>query len=214
MFEDGMDTGETEPLDGEIVEESPRVGTLAWLHLQPHEDVHGIELPAVHRIGEGMSLAEGPDDGRCKVIRADGNRCKSPRLRDYGVCLVHAGGGGFSDPAAMSQKAHAVKLARRERRELLGIGPRRAASARSIARVRAMERAEDMAAAIVDGPLDDSSLSTFERQTAALRALDATYPLASTSVEVTLPATAQDAAGMGWAEMRELAARLLDSPQD
>lgn len=208
-----MDTGLEGPIengDGANEGESaPREGTLAWLQLQEHVDVDGFELPSVHRVGEG-SLLLGEDDGRCRVVRADGRRCHSPRLRLYGVCLVHAGGGGFSDPAAMSKRAHAVKLARRERRELLGIGPRRSASARQIARVHALERAEELAAAIVDGPLDAEGLGPIERQGAALRALDATFPLSSTTVEVSLPATAEEASGMGWAEMRQLAARLLD----
>jgi len=109
----------------------------------------------------------------------------------------------------MSKRANAVKIARRERRELLGIGSRRAASPRQIARVQAIERAEALAAAIVSAPLDDPALGTIERQRAALAALEATFPLAHVSAEVVLPADAGQAAEMGWAEMRSLAAQLL-----
>ena len=195
----------------------PRLGTLAWLLLQPRILFQGFELPACHRLPEGASMLAGDRDGRCRVVRADGARCKSPSLRAFCACLVHAGGGGFLGPdgaRAMSRKAHAVKVARRERRELLGIGPRRAASARQIARVHAFERAEQLALAIVDGPLDDSSLGTVERQKAALAALDATFPLAATSVEVSIPADSAGAESMSWSEMRALAAQLLDSTQD
>jgi hypothetical protein len=118
----------------------------------------------------------------------------------------------MTDAAGMSRKAHAVKLQRRQRRELLGIGPRRAASPRAIARIQALERAEALATAIVSGPLDAEGLGPIERQMAALRALDATFPLASTSVELSIPADGADVAGMGWAEMRQLAAQLLDEP--
>jgi hypothetical protein len=115
------------------------------------------------------------------------------------------------NPAAMREKARSVKIARKERRELLGIGPRRMASPRQIARVQAVERAHELAAAIVSGPLDDPSLGAIERQVAALRALDATFPLAQTSVELSIPSDGDGVSGMGWAEMRALAAQLLDS---
>src|SRR4029077_8866529 len=130
-------------------EPEPRQGTLAWLKQQPHADVQGLRLPTCHRIPDGATILLGDDDGRCRVERTSDDRCKAPRLRDYGVCLVHAGGGGMVDPAGMQAKAVAVKLARRERRELLGIGPRRTASARQIARIQAMDRAQALATAIV-----------------------------------------------------------------
>jgi hypothetical protein len=217
-----MDTRKIEALDdveqpGEAAQdveqtpEAPRQGTLAWLLLQPRIEYQGVELPACHRIPEGGGLAIGAEPGRCSVVRADGRPCKAVSLRAFPTCLVHAGGGGFSDPSAMSRRANAVKIARRERRELLGIGSRRSASPRQIARVQAMERAEALASAIVSRPLDDPSLGTIERQIAALRALDATFPLASTSVELSIPADGSDVQGMGWAEMRALASQLLDS---
>src|SRR5215831_17956288 len=191
--------------------EPPREGTLAWLQTQEHVDVQGLQLPAVHRVPKDATLLLGDDDGHCRVVKADGKRCGSTRLRLYGICLIHAGGGGFigeNGAAVMSKRAHAVKIARRERRELLGIGSRRAASPRQIARVQAMARAEALAAAIVSAPLDDASLGTIERQKAALAALEATFPLATVSAEVSFPASAEQAASMTWPEMQALAARL------
>jgi hypothetical protein len=43
-----------------------------------------------------------------------------------------------------------------------------------------------MASAIVDGPLDDKKLGTVERQVAVLKALDATFPLQTATVELSL----------------------------
>src|SRR5215472_1225272 len=205
---------ESEPLEGEVIEAPDVVkGSRAWLEGFPLVQVLGLSLPAVHRVQDGSTLADGEGDRRCRLIRPDGRRCGAPRLDVYGVCLVHAGGGGMHDREAlanMSRKGHAVKLARKQRRELLGIGSRRAASPRQIARVQAFERASELATALVGAPLDDPSLGTIERQQAVIRALDATFPLASTSVEVSLPADADGAAAMSWSDMRQLAARLLD----
>ena len=194
------------------IEETPRPGTLAWLLEQPRVNVQGFELPACHRIPDDATILLGDPDGKCRIVKADGTRCKSPSLRALPACLVHAGGGGFTADGAraMSKRAHAIKLARRERRELLGIGPRRAASARQIARIQAIERAEQLATAIVSAPLDDPNLSTIERQRAALAALDATFPLAQVSAELSIPADGETASAMGWQEMRQLAAQLLD----
>jgi hypothetical protein len=75
----------------------------------------------------------------------------------------------------------------------------------------ALERAEELARAIVEGPLDDPELASVERQLAAIRALDATYPQAQTSIEVELPADEAGIEAMGWQEMQQLAARLLGS---
>jgi hypothetical protein len=61
------------------------------------------------------------------------------------------------------------------------------------AELLALERAEELARAIVEGPLDDPKLASVERQLAAIRAVDVTYPQAQTSIEVELPA---DAAGV------------------
>lgn len=203
-----MDTGNEDTNETPEATETPRPGTLAWVLAHSSVEVDGFSVPSCHRIGEG-SLVLGEDDGRCRLVREDGRRCNATRLRALPLCLVHAGGGGMVDPSAMRAKAAAVKLARKERRELLGIGPRRTASARQIARVHALERSEALAIALVDGPLDDPSLSTVERQVAALRAIDATFPLAQVSAELSIPADADTAGQMGWQEMRQLAAQLL-----
>lgn len=123
------------------------------------------------------------------------------------MCIVHAGGG---DALAASRAGHEQRAVLKARRQLLGIGPRTAGNPRALARLAAQERAEEIAAALVDGPLDDRGITALERQTAVIRALDATYPLQSATFEVELPADAEGVAGLGWAEMQALAARLLE----
>lgn len=195
----------TEPETSEL---EPRPGTLAWLERQDHVDVLGLQLPACHRIPDGSTLAEG--NGHCRLVKPDGQRCPAPATRRYGICLVHSGGGGFADPFAASQAGHAAKVKMRERRTLLGIGANRVGNPRSHARLRALERAESLAEALVDAPLDDPEISALARQIAAVRALDATFPLQQASIELELPAQADQVEGMSWENMRQLAARLLE----
>jgi hypothetical protein len=114
------------------------------------------------------------------------------------------------DPSAAAHQANAVKAKLRARRELLGIGPARVAQPRQIARLRAAERAEEAAAALVDAPLDDPKLGSMERQRAVLNMLDALYPLATASVELELPADGASVNGLGWAELQQLAARIAE----
>ena len=118
--------------------------------------------------------------------------------------------GVMGDPAGNAHLAAASKARIRARRQLLGIGPRTAAQPRQIARMRAAERAEEAATALVDAPLDDPSLGTVERQRAVLAFLDALYPLASATVEVELPAEHGSVVGMGWQELQQLAARIAE----
>lgn len=191
------------------VSEEPSIGTLAWLQLQEHVEVDGVELPTCHRVPEGSTFAV-ERDGRCRLVRPDGRRCKATATRRYGVCLVHAGGGGAHDIAAMSRKGREAKARLKARRSLLGIGTHRSADPRQVARLRALERAEEIAEALVDGPLDDADLSAFARQTAVLRTLDATFPLAQVTLDVELPAEPAEVAGMGWQQMQALAQRVLD----
>ena len=113
---------------------------------------------------------------------------------------------------AASAKGHAVKARLRQRRELLGIGPNRVANPRQIARVAALDRAHELARALVDAPLDDPELGTIERQQAVVRALGETFPLQQMTVEVELPSSAAGIAELGWQDMQQLAARLLGSP--
>ena len=79
-----------------------------------------------------------------------------------------------------------------------------------IASLGALERADEIAAALVDGPLDDREIGSTERQLAVVRALDATFPLQSTTIEVELPADGEGVAAMGWEAMQALASRLLE----
>lgn len=193
--------------EGEL---EPRRGTRAWIDAHELVELDGELVPACHRIAPGSTLLPGEDDGRCRVIMVDRGRCRAPRLRGMRLCSAHAGGG---DPQRAALLGVAAKARLRSRRVLLGIGPNRVANPRQIARVQALDRAHELAAALVDAPLDDASLSTIERQRAVLAALDATFPLQQMTVEVELPATAAAVPELGWVEMQQLAARLLDEPQ-
>jgi|SRR5215471_1773992 len=162
----------------------PKRGTLAWLQAQPTVTLaDGTTVPACHRIPEGAELAQPDADSHCRVI-VGGERCKGTRLRAYGLCMGHVGGGGMSDHEAMSRRGAAKLTSLRMSRELLGIGPRSNADPRAFMRLRAHERTLEIAKAIVDGPLDDKRLGTVERQVAVLRALDATFPLSTATVSL------------------------------
>lgn len=199
----------TEEVEVDEVIDAPRHGTLLWLDLQEHTTYDGLEIPACHRLPEGSTLH--PEiDGRCRCVKPSGERCAAPATRRYGICLVHAGGGGFDDPAAMARKAHASKAKLRARRQLLGIGPRRGADPRQIARVAAAERADEVAAALL-APLDDSDLSSLARQRAAQVILGETFPIQTTTVEVELPLDGEGVAALSWQDMQVLASKLLDA---
>lgn len=188
-------------------EEAPRYGSLAWLGLQEHVTVLGRELPSMHRV-TGLSMRSDEERGsRCAVVKADGVPCGAPATRLYGVCLVHAGGG--ADPRVIATQGGAALSRLRLRRETLGIGPRTAANPRALARMAAQERAEEVAAALL-APLDDRKLGSLELQAAARTILGETFPLASTTIELDLPADAEGVGSMGWADMQALAARLLE----
>lgn len=183
-----------------------RKGTLPWLQAQEQVEVDGWLLPAVHRVPDGATIRRGEDDGRCRVLWPDGRRCGATRTRLFGVCSAHAGGG---DPEAAAVLARSKRTKLRERRVLLGIGPNTAANPRQIARMAAQERAEEIAAALIDGPLDEPSLSAIERQQAVIRGLDATFPLQQLTVEIDLPTDEAGVQEMGWQEMQRLATRLI-----
>lgn len=189
--------------------EPPREGTLAWLQQQPHVDVLGLSLPHCHRVPEGSTLAEA--NGYCRIVTQRG-RCRAPATRLYGICVVHAGGGGATDPEAlrrMSAKGHAAKTRLRIQRQTLGIGPNRVGNPREHARIQAMARAERLAEALL-APLDDEALSSLAQQRAAVTVLDATFPLQQATVELELPAEEAGVQALGWEQMQALAARLLD----
>ena len=168
-----------------------------------------LVLPEGHRVPEGATILEGEDEGRCRVVKVAGSRCKAARVRGMRLCSGHAGLGGVNaDPSGAALQANAAKARIRARRQLLGIGPRRAADPRQVARLEAHERAEQLAAALVIGPLEDPNLSTLQRQAAAVTILDQTFPLQTATVEVEIPA--EGVSGLGWADMQALAARLLE----
>ena len=165
----------------------PKRGTLAWLQAQPTVTLaDGTTVPATHRIPAGAELAQPDADSHCRVIGSDGERCRGTRLKAYGLCIGHLGGGGMADHKAMSRRGAAKLTSLRMSRELLGIGPRSNADPRAFMRLRAAQRADEFARAVVDGPLDDKRLSTVERQTAALKALDATFPLQTATLSLSM----------------------------
>jgi hypothetical protein len=101
-----------------------------------------------------------------------------------------------------------VRAQLKARRRLLGIPPSGRANPRHLARLRALARAEEMAEAFVDGPLDDPRLSSLQRQVAVNRILDAVFPLAEVSASVEFPASPDQIEAMSWSEMQVLAGRL------
>lgn len=191
------------------LEEAPREGTLRWLALQAHEDVNGRELPHCHRIPAGSSWRSDAERGsRCALRRSDGSTCGAAATKRYGVCLVHCGGG--ADPRAIAAKGGAGKatVAGRARliRQTFGI---QSNSPRAVARMLAAARSEDVAAALL-APLDDRKLGSLDRQRAASVILGETFPLSSATIEVELPASAEDVGSMGWQDLQALAGRLLE----
>jgi len=167
-------------------------------------------LPDGHKVPADATLLPGEDDGYCRVIRADGSRCRAARVRGTTLCSGHAGLGGVNaDPSRAAKQANASRARIRARRQLLGIGPARVAQPRQIARLKAQEHAEEIAAALVTKPLSDASLSTLERQRAAVTILSETFPLQTATLEVELPAGGDEVHGMGWAALQRLAAEVL-----
>ena len=194
----------------EVIEpEQPREGTLAWLRLQPHTEVDGRSIPGCHRLDldAGHLLHLDADDGRCQYVRPSGERCRAPRLLDYGICNVHAGG-GMQDQAAMSKVAHAQKAKLKLARTTLGISARRAADPRQLSRVLAQARAQEIAEALL-APLDADDLGPMTRQRAAQAILDALWPQEQLSVTLEVPANEGEVQAMGWREMQQLASELL-----
>src|SRR5262245_47115533 len=189
----------------EELEAGPALGSLAWVQAQGTVELLGELVPSCHRIPPDATLCPPDESGsRCRVIKADGQRCKGPRLRELGLCMGHAGGGGTQDLDAMREKAAAKQASLKLTRQLLGIGPRRGADPRTAVRLRSAQRASELAAAIVDGPLD-AELGPIERQRAALAVLDAAWPLQAGTLTVEL----SDPEGMAWEDMERLAASLL-----
>lgn len=191
-----------------IVEaEEPKLGTVAWLQTHDHVDWEGLSVPAIHRIPAGATRATEPST-RCQVLKPDGERCGASATKVYGICVVHAGGGGPADITVFSQQGRDAQARMKVQRKLLGVGAVRVGSPRQRARIRAAARADEIAEALVDGVLD-AELPPLVRQQAVVRILDETEPLQLTTVEVELPTDAAGVSAMGWAQMQQLAAQLL-----
>jgi len=109
---------------------------------------------------------------------------------------------------AMSRKGNAAKVKLKAHRSLLGIGANRVASARQMARLSALERAADVAGALL-APLDEPDLGAMARQAAAVKILDATEPIQHAQIEVEIPADEAGVEGLTWQQMQALAAKLL-----
>jgi hypothetical protein len=174
-----------------------------------HEQVvpsQSVVLRAGHRVPGGCSFFAGDDDGQCRVIRPDGVRCGARRMRQYGLCAGHAGLGLAADPRAAQRTAAASRSALKARRRLLGIGPGRVAPLQA-ARLRALERAEELAEALVDGPLDDPNLRSLDRQRAAIAAVELLFP--EQTLEVQIPTTDEELDELDWFELQELASKYL-----
>lgn len=169
-----------------------------------------LRVPEGALIPEGASFYEGADDGRCRLIRPDGTRCKAVRAKATGLCSGHSGTGGIlRDPKAWSEAAHNAKRRKTLARATLGITSRRAATPVQAARVRAQERAERYAEVIVDEPLDDPEIGSIARQRAAIAALELLYPQVTATLDLELPEEPDGVQSMGWEAMQRLAAQLL-----
>jgi len=188
----------------EVVKE-PRRGTLAWVELQGVTQFKGEDVPASHRIPADATLVEWDGTStKCRVVQASGQRCRAAAAKALGLCMGHAGGGGSADLEEMRAKARASQARLKATRQMLGIGPARSAEPRAAARIRAALRADDLARAIVDGPLD-SDLDPAAKQRAALAAVDATFPLQLVTAELSL----DDVDSMDWKSMQRVALSLL-----
>jgi hypothetical protein len=170
-----------------------------------------LRIPPEAKIPDGATFYQGEDDGTCRLIRPDGQRCRARRTRATGLCPGHSGTGLAASPAEASRLSAQAKAARSRRRLLLGITARQGAQPLALARIAATERAEDYARAVVDAPLDDTELGTVARQQAAIRALELLYPQATLQASVELPTDASDVGAMGWQDMQALAAQLVTS---
>ena len=170
------------------------------------QDALVLRMPDSARIPEGSTFYEGDDDGTCRLVRPDGSRCLGIRMKAYGLCAGHAGTSRIlADPKGMQKKGAVAKVRARERRSVLvsnGLNPRKAA------REQAIRRNDAIVRALVDDPLDDSKLTTMQRQKATLDMLDAVFPLAQVSAEIELPASVEQVESMDWASMQRLAMQL------
>lgn len=211
------------PANQDILPPTPPKRTVEWVHAQGTTLWQGEPVPTCHRIPAGAELAPvdtieqpstqgGPQASvpggqgarHCRVTVA-GERCKARMIASIGLCPGHAGVGGAADMELMRERSSEARATVKLTRQVLGINARRSLDPRSAARLRASLKATQLAKAIVDGPLEDPSLSSAERQKAALAALDATFPLQTVTAELSL----SDPEGMDWKSMQRLAGQLL-----
>lgn len=174
--------------------------------LQQTSEALVLAVPESAKIPDGSTFYEGPDDRRCRLVRADGRRCGATRMRAYGLCPAHAG--QAPDIAALSAAGNEARARKRAARVSLGISARRAATPLQAARVAAQSRANDFADAVVNEPLDRIT-EPIAKQRAAIAALELLYPQATLRVEVDMPSDEQGVEALGWSEMQQLAGSLL-----
>ena len=121
--------------------DQPQRGTLGWLAEQGTTERNGEAVPACHRIPEDATLSEDTSSTKCRVILASGERCKGTRLKAYGLCMGHAGGGGTRDIVAMQRKSNEKRASLKLTKQILGLGPVRSSNPRAVVRLRAAQRA-------------------------------------------------------------------------
>jgi hypothetical protein len=170
-----------------------------------------LRVPETAKLPEGATFYEGPDDAHCRLVNADGRRCGAHRIRATGLCPGHSGRGIAASPYEAAKQAARGRQEKARRRLILGISARGAAEPLALSRIRAQERAEAAAHALVDAPLDDPELGTIARQQAVLRMLELLYPQASLQASVELPADPEGVASMGWQDLQALASQLVTS---
>jgi len=115
------------------------------------------------------------------------------------------------DPAGAAKLANAERRRRSAARVSLGISARRAAQPLQQSRMQAQLRANEVAAALIDAPLDDPEVGTIPRQQAMIRAMELLYPQVHASLDMTLPDEPEQLGTMGWQEMQALAQQLVTS---
>jgi hypothetical protein len=195
-------TGNSLAHDGDDAPVAPKLGSLAWLHAQGTVEHLGAQVPTCHRIPTDASLTEA-DGSRCRVVLASGDRCKGTRLKVFGLCMGHAGGGGTRDLPAMQERSNTKRSQLKLTKQILGYGPKRAADPRVAVRLRAAQQANEIAIAVVDEPLR-AELPVLDKQRAMLAVLDAAFPLqqATLSLEISEPDS------MAWQDLEALASSL------
>lgn len=88
---------------------------------------------------------------------------------------------------------------------LLGITARSAADPRQLARIRAQERAEEIARALIDEPLD-ADLTPQQRQPLVIAGLEQAFPKVTAQLAVEMPSDQAGFEALGWDELRQLEA--------